>query len=267
MFVGEKMKYRSGVSLTSNKPRLYSVQKPYGMTRRGKEKIMQKGNQLKSCCENSLSSPNTEMTNGADRFSRSVIPQGFYAGYSERNVKAFTLIELLVVVLIIGILAAVALPQYQKVVERSKATQAITLLKSVYNAAKAYQLANGDWPQNFDELAVDIPFTGTANGIGLGHHLQGKSNTDWSIQIRNSAASYGGTKGIVVTRRTGPYAKTAFYIYAIPEHEQVKPDELVCIEMVIDGFQKSKGSYCNKIMKATLLHTSSEGAWNTFRMP
>ena len=263
---------------------------------------MQKGNQLKSCCKNSLSSPNTHhsssrcsphgqmrnivagvpnaslypgfaraastaMTNGADRFSRSVIPQGFYAGYSERNVKAFTLIELLVVVLIIGILAAVALPQYQKVVERSKATQAITLLKSVYNAAKAYQLANGDWPQNFDELAVDIPFTGTANGIGLGHHLQGKSNTDWSIQIRNSAASYGGTKGIVVTRRTGPYAKTAFYIYAIPEHEQVKPDELVCIEMVIDGFQKSKGSYCNKIMKATLLHTSSEGAWNTFRMP
>ena len=101
--------------------------------------------------------------------------------------EAFTLIELLVVVLIIGILAAVALPQYQKAVEKSRATQAITLLKSVYNAAKAYQLASGSWPTDFDSLAVSIPFTGWTNYYPTGgHFIQGRSDKNWSIQIYQS---------------------------------------------------------------------------------
>lgn len=70
---------------------------------------------------------------------------------------AFTLIELLVVVLIIGILAAVAVPQYTQAVNKSRAVQAITMLKAIADAQEVYYLSHGDYAEDINELDVDVP--------------------------------------------------------------------------------------------------------------
>ena len=81
-----------------------------------------------------------------------------HAGYSAGYKSGFTLIELLVVVLIIGILAAVAVPQYQKAVWKSRATQLYTDVQALKEAQQAYYMANGTYATRFDELAVEPNF-------------------------------------------------------------------------------------------------------------
>ena len=75
----------------------------------------------------------------------------------------FTLLELLVVVLIIGILAAIALPKYQRVVERSKMAEAVTIVKTIAQAQQRFYMINNRYADCRDLEALDIDLGGSSD--------------------------------------------------------------------------------------------------------
>ena len=168
-----------------------------------------------------------------------------------KNKQAFTLIELLVVVLIIGILAAVALPQYQKAVWKSRNTQLKTLVKNVAQAREAYYIANGSYPTNFDEMDIDLPLTRTNVGspyftsAGTDSVRKGK---DFLVGISVNYKLYG-------LWTTGPYEGAGF---------SVTPDgKMICIER---RYHAGEDKFCARVERATN-RQEREDYWNHYDLP
>ena len=96
------------------------------------------------------------------------------------HLGGFTLIELLVVVLVIGILAAMAMPQYFKAVERSRMTEAITIMDSIVKSQRRKFMQTNRYANEFEGLDVSPkgatgriyytkgdPVTGAGGGNGF----------------------------------------------------------------------------------------------------
>jgi len=141
-------------------------------------------------------------------FKRGEIPNQVWNDSILYNNKAFTLIELLVVVLIIGILAAVALPQYQKAVEKARMSEAVSLVHAIANANQVFYMANGRYADMTELSLLDIEIPGDAFE---------STAYPGRIETKNFIYSPGGEGGgfIALAQRI-PFART-YYIYIQPD--------------------------------------------------
>ena len=177
--------------------------------------------------------------------------------------QGFTLIELLVVVLIIGILSAIALPQYQKAVEKAKATQALALLKSISQATTVYYLNNGTCPNSFDELEIIPPTEWNGNTAWTenwnGNIRDTRSNKDWSFQLFGSHDN--GEISLYAGRISGDYKGAGFGISISLGTLNDKPVQtILCMERKNTGiaYTKNVGDYCVKLFNGKqILNASS----------
>src|SRR5690554_1370240 len=82
--------------------------------------------------------------------------------------QGFTLIELMIVVAIIGILAAIAIPQYQDYTARSQASEAVTLLGGAKTPVEEFILTKGDFPDGTasgEKLTEDLGINTVGNYV------------------------------------------------------------------------------------------------------
>lgn len=132
--------------------------------------------------------------------------------------NGFTLIELLVVVLIIGVLAAIALPRYMLAVEKARAAEAVTLVKQIAEANKRYRLLKGQYTNDIRELELDQDFPGEAADNG-GVFTRRTKYFDYRATAAGSTFDPNGNTGIAVVRRLDKGDTTKQYAFIVyPEN-------------------------------------------------
>ena len=119
-----------------------------------------------------------------------------------KNKKGFTLIELMIVVAIIGILAAIAIPNFLKFQAKSKQSEAKTNLKGVYTAETAYFGENNDYggfdSVNWEPVGSKFYYHYTLTGA-----VTGVNSTEKGADMTGTTANWTGNSGSSPSLTTG----------------------------------------------------------------
>ena len=117
-----------------------------------------------------------------------------------RQAKGFTLLELLMVVIIVGVLASLALPQYSGFIEKARAAEATATIGAIKNAEALYKLESSNYSSSLTDLGMStVPTAGDAQYWTYG--VAGTAGTSYAVTATRSGKKAAGqtSKTIILT--------------------------------------------------------------------
>jgi prepilin-type N-terminal cleavage/methylation domain-containing protein len=169
--------------------------------------------------------------------------------------RGFTLIELLVAVLIIGILAAIALPIYKNTVEKTYYAEASVILKAAMAAEDIYFLTHGVYATSFADLDFSVPGGGKIVSCAYAADCYEFKNFYYSIYYDNPPFL------AVQSRRRAANGGVGYqnymYLLAVNNGGVYKQGQIYCgiVPSMTANLEKNR-AVCRKISNSSALQTS-----------